>query len=691
MNINSFGTKLQQIVVMVLVALLILLIVFYGYMPDSYNYTVGSISESDIYATRTITDTYQTEYEALIAKNSVAAIFVRNEEISTSNVEDVDTFFTCVTQTRDLINNQTTGTFITEEVGLQNLKSSLRSKFNKNFDDTDLTVFIKMTRSAFSYIEDKGISMTEVLMMSNVNSDSIEGAINEQIESFKQTNPAYSAYADTLFNILTTIVQPNSTYDKAATEDAEDNAYQTAIDNPIVIERGTKIVSAGEVIDDHSLRLLEDLDLINKYGFDYYILARVAAYVILIFGACIFYISIKENDFKINLSVFYILIITYMIPIAASIYLSELSSMLVIELFFTAICAMYMGVSASIILSFSNLFLMWPVYSFDIDTMFVQAISIFVCSCVAGRQNKRFNSAAIIIVPTIAAELATIAFSFFSNATRTEYINAAMMTGLSTIGSLVIAVGLLPIYELFSNRVTPVRLIELSQPGHPILKRLFIEASGTYQHSMMVANLADSAAEAIGADALLCKVASYFHDIGKLENPMYFTENQQGGVNPHDSLTVMESVEIIISHPENGVKLARKHKLPEPIIKIIDEHHGTTYPGYFYNKACEEATAAGLDMPDPANFRYRGHIPSSRESAIVMLADTCEAAIRSSGKTDLDSCEALIRRLIKGKIDQDQLRESGLSFEDIEKIVESFKNFYAGAFHERIKYPENAN
>ena len=172
---------------------------------------------------------------------------------------------------------------------------------------------------------------------------------------------------------------------------------------------------------------------------------------------------------------------------------------------------------------------------------------------------------------------------------------------------------------------------------------------------------------------------------------MYFTENQQGGVNPHDSLTVMESVEIIISHPENGVKLARKHKLPEPIIKIIDEHHGTTYPGYFYNKACEEATAAGLDMPDPANFRYRGHIPSSRESAIVMLADTCEAAIRSSGKTDLDSCEALIRRLIKGKIDQDQLRESGLSFEDIEKIVESFKNFYAGAFHERIKYPENAN
>ena len=205
---------------------------------------------------------------------------------------------------------------------------------------------------------------------------------------------------------------------------------------------------------------------------------------------------------------------------------------------------------------------------------------------------------------------------------------------------------------------------------------------------MMVANLADSAAEAIGADSLLCKVAAYYHDIGKLENPEYFTENQHGGVNPHDNLTVMESVAIITKHPEDGVKLAKKERLPNAIIKIIDEHHGTTYPSYFYRKAVEDAKARGLEPPDVANFRYRGHIPSSRESAIVMLADTCEAAVRSMKTSDVAGAEQLIRVLIKDKIDQDQLINSGLSFDDVEKIIIAFKQVYAGVFHERIKYPE---
>ena len=246
----------------------------------------------------------------------------------------------------------------------------------------------------------------------------------------------------------------------------------------------------------------------------------------------------------------------------------------------------------------------------------------------------------------------------------------------------------MPIYELISNTASPVKLIALSQPGQQLLKRLFLEASGTYSHSMMVANLSDSAAEAIGADALLCKVASYYHDIGKLENPEYFTENQHDGINPHDSLPIMKSVEIITAHPENGIKLGRKEHLPQAILDIIDEHHGTTYPGYFYNKALNEAKAKGLEEPSIENFRYRGHIPSSMESAIVMLADTTEAAVRSMNLHDPKSAEDLIRKLVKAKIEQDQLINSGLSFDDIEKVILAFKQVYAGLFHERIKYPD---
>ena len=691
MNVNSFGTKLQQIIVMILVVLLVTLIVFYGYLPDSYNYSVGSISESDIYAARTITDNYQTEYDAYAARTKVPAIFVRNNEVASDNIARVELFFSRIDDSRDKYSNNGEIDQFSATVAVDNLCTELNNEFGKEFDKEVIKVFFTANKSTYSYIEYKGTSIVELLMNGDITEVELENAIVSQIDSFKETNPSYSIYGDALQSVFSLLLQPNSVFDEDATEDAENNAYRAALENPVMIERGAKIVGAGDVITEHTYQLLSDLDLISDSGFDYFILARVAVYIVIVFMACVFYISVKEFDFSIDLSVFYILIITFLIPVAASIYLSEISQMLVIEVFFTAICAMYMGISASIIFSVTNLLMIWPIYHFDIEMVIVQLVAIFICSCVAGKTKNHFNSASIIILPTLASVVASLAFNFFSNSARNEYINSAMMTCLSVIGSLVIAVGLLPIYELFSKRVTPIRLIELSQPGNPLLKRLFIEASGTYQHSLMVANLADSAAEAIGADALFCKTASYFHDIGKLENPEYFTENQHDGKNIHDELSIMESVQIITSHTEAGVRLARKNKLPEAIIKVIDEHHGTTYPGYFYNKACEEARAQGLDMPDVNNFRYRGRIPSSKESAIIMLADTCEAALRSAGKTDLDSCEALIRKLVKGKIEQDQLVDSGLSFDDIEKIIKSFRNFYAGAFHERIKYPENDN
>ena len=176
---------------------------------------------------------------------------------------------------------------------------------------------------------------------------------------------------------------------------------------------------------------------------------------------------------------------------------------------------------------------------------------------------------------------------------------------------------------------------------------------------MMVANLADSAAEAIGANPLLCKVGSYYHDIGKLERPEYFTENQANGVNPHDQLPVEKSIEIITAHPSDGLKLAKKFRLPMAIQNIILEHHGTTCPGYFYLKAQKEAEEKGEPMPPKENFSYKGSVPTTRESAIIMIADSCEAAVRSRGVHDVEEGEILFRKIIKSKIDEDQLVHSG--------------------------------
>jgi putative nucleotidyltransferase with HDIG domain len=382
------------------------------------------------------------------------------------------------------------------------------------------------------------------------------------------------------------------------------------------------------------------------------------------------------------------IMVTFMLPILASVYLAKFSALIIVSLFFTAIVSTYLGTRDGIILSVIETLMMWPLYNFDSEFIFVSVIGIIVTGTIAGKKNRTYNSASLIILPAIACVLSVVSYNAIFATTLRSFIESGVWTGVSAILSIILAIGVMPIVELFSKVVSPVKLIELSQPGNPLLKRLFLEAPGTYSHSMMVASLADAAADAIGADSLFCRVASYFHDIGKLENPNFFTENQVDGYNPHNDLTITDSVNIITAHTTDGVKLARKHHLPESFVKIIEEHHGNSYPGYFYYKACKEAEEAGLPAPDVNAFRYKGRIPSTRESAIIMISDTCEAAIRSNKLTDIVQIEELIRKLIKDKIDKDQLINSGLSFDDIEKIINAFKQVYAGTLHERIAYPQ---
>jgi len=330
-----------------------------------------------------------------------------------------------------------------------------------------------------------------------------------------------------------------------------------------------------------------------------------------------------------------------------------------------------------------------PMFNFDTEFILISIAGIFVSSMIAGQRSRKYNSASLILFTSLACSVASISVNLVLKSSRTEMFIGFIWAIIAGSVSVIAAIGFMPIFELISNTVSPVRLIDLSQPGNPLLKRLFVEAPGTSQHSMMVANLADSAAEAIGANPLLAKVGAYYHDIGKLEKPQYFTENQGDGQNPHDLLAPEESASIITAHPDQGVRLARKYRLPNAIVRIIQEHHGSTFQAYFYHKAKTMSAEGGLPEPQMNTFRYRCSIPSSRESAVVMLADTCEAAIKSTGITSLDAAEELFRKLIKQKIELDQLVNSGLSFNDIELIIRSFLQVYSGVFHERIKYPDD--
>ncbi|MGE5672966.1 MAG: HD family phosphohydrolase [Mycobacterium leprae] len=262
--------------------------------------------------------------------------------------------------------------------------------------------------------------------------------------------------------------------------------------------------------------------------------------------------------------------------------------------------------------------------------------------------------------------------------------------GLGAINGLVVAVlvtGALPFFENLFGVVTPLKLLELSNPNHPLLKRLLVEAPGSYHHTILVANLCEAAAEAIGADPVLARVGAYYHDIGKTKRPYFFVENQMGGENPHTKLPPSLSALIITSHVKDGLEMAREARLPKEVADFIPEHHGTTLVSYFYHMASKNGQSEYVLEED---FRYDGPKPRSKETAICMLADGCEAsvrAIRQKGPLTLEQLEQQVRRIIEDRLRQGQLDNCDLTLRELEGIAKTFVRVLSGVHHARVEYP----
>jgi putative nucleotidyltransferase with HDIG domain len=266
-------------------------------------------------------------------------------------------------------------------------------------------------------------------------------------------------------------------------------------------------------------------------------------------------------------------------------------------------------------------------------------------------------------------------------------VAAAASSGLL---SAALALGTLPFAEALGV-LTPFRLLELAHPARPLLRRLVLEAPGTYHHSLMVANLAEAACEAIGADALLARAGAYYHDVGKLRRPHFFVENQWNGRNPHDRLSPWVSAAVILRHVPDGVELARQAGLPEALIEFIRTHHGTTRIDFFYHKAREAAARAEAEGAPRAladeDFRYPGPLPRTRETAVVMLADAVEAAVRASREQTPEGIARVVGRIVDARLAEGQLDEASLTLREVGQIKAAFCRVFAGAYHARIEYP----
>lgn len=328
-------------------------------------------------------------------------------------------------------------------------------------------------------------------------------------------------------------------------------------------------------------------------------------------------------------------------------------------------------------------------------TLAVQSIPFLVINILtatvaimAGRAIRRRKEIFIICGKAwLASVIVILAFDLYENtAIPLSFVSALTSTFLFMALTAILVVGLLPMLESTFQILTDITLIEFMDPSNELLRRLTIEAPGTYQHSMVVGHLAESAAGSIGANGLFCRVATQYHDVGKLVNPQYFTENQLNGIDMHQLLTPLESAQVISAHVSEGVALARKVGLPEQFIDVIKEHHGTTLVYYFYHKQIEQM-GGDKSKVEKKDFRYSGPKPRTKESTIIMIADTLEAASRCLDFFNEESITNLVDQLISQKMEDGQFDESLLTFEELGIVKHTLTKTLVAASHPRIKYP----
>ncbi len=483
----------------------------------------------------------------------------------------------------------------------------------------------------------------------------------------------------------------NENFDPATTAAARRAAREAIKPVYHTIEDGQIIIRDGEVVTDLVLEELQALDLLQT-GVDWLQIGAAVLLVLLLVSTLTVYVAYFHPD--IWGSTRHLLLLGLIILVnALAVELALPQYILwpyILYVFPFAAAPMLVAVlldgQLALFISVFNAALVGFVAAGSLELAMLSGLGGMAAALLV-RQARRLNRFVWAGLATAVVAFATIlVFRVPAHAYLPSTLLALALASLvSGILAAVLAMGSFYILGALFDITTTLRLLELANPDQPLLKRLLVEAPGTYNHSLLVSNLAERAAEQIGADALLARVGGYYHDIGKVLRPYFFVENQMEGQNVHDQLDPISSAQVIISHVTDGLALARKHRLPQRIQDFIAQHHGSSLVTYFYHQACN-ASPDGL--VDAAPFRYPGPPPQTREAAIVMLADGAESIVRASREHTPDEIDRLVHNIINKRLTEGELDESNLTLQDLTRIRHAFVDVLQGMFHPRIEYPK---
>lgn len=566
-----------------------------------------------------------------------------------------------------------------------------------------------------TYIKIPRLTSQDIIEMKPVARDIVTRLMNDQItdaqtarakvaEQVSISSLSQRTAREVVQELVRLVITSNKFYDEDATKEAKVQARENTPN--VFIEQGDILVAKGQKITPELYALLDENGLLNNEVNYWPQLGLLLLSAMLSVGLLAFMrYSGGTSGFKYNNSQLLMLVLVFVITIIsmrlvavlqtdvrsyigflAPVAIGAMLIAMLLDMPLAYFCSILFSVLASVILNVQQNSI------FDFNFGFFAIVVSYVAIFATHRAGQRSTLLKGGIMVSLFGCL-TVFMQILLGGEAWKHVGTLYSVGFAFAGGLltaVLVIGLMPFFEATFGILSALKLVELSNPNHPLLRKLLTETPGTYHHSVMVGNLSEAAAEAIGADGLLCRVGSYYHDIGKTKRPFYFIENQNNMENPHDSIEPKLSKSIIVAHARDGVEMQREYKLPKPIRDIAEQHHGTTFLHYFYHKALKLAEEKGVE-PDftEEDFRYPGPKAQSKESAVVGIADSVEAAVRSLRKPTVLQVETMIEKIIKSRLDDHQFDECDLTIKELDIIARTLKETVMGIFHSRIEYPED--
>lgn len=665
-------------VVAVCVFLFVVALISVEISPFGYRILAGKPSPRDVVAPKTVQyiDEVRTEEQRKAAAEAVQDVYIRDNNVAGQVEKNLEEFFAAVEMV-DAMNST-----------LQEKVDQLVGMFPGEIDAAEAEDMLSLQVQQRRSVEDASLEVTRRVMEDRVTSDTIDEALlnTEAIAAEISTDPGVQSLAA---RIAASYVQPNSVIDEKETDKRREAAREAVTTVITTRLEGEVILAKDDMVTAEQVAVLKSLGF-KKPTFTPVNLLYFGVFVLLLLGAVSMFLAKKKRviyDSPGLLALLGALVIVYtmlakIIAIAAG-YLSPSWGYLMPIAAVAIIVAVLMDTSIAIVIVVVCSLMTGVVSGGNYSLAAFAMIGGFLPAMMVSRRSSRHELRRAGVYTSLwvaAAALGTTAITQFRQSvllnTSIGFANGFLCT--------IVAMGLLPFLETTFRVTTNTWLLELASPEQELLKELSMKAPGTYSHSVMVANLAESAARETGSDPLSARIAAYYHDVGKLKRPQFFIENQPENNSPHDNIGPNLSALVITAHVKDGMEMVRKHHLPPDIVDVIEQHHGTSLVSFFYDRAVKSADGETVDID---RFRYHFAKPKSKTAGILLLADAVEATARSLNRPSAGAIKQMVNRIVDAKISDGQLDESSITFSDVSKIKAVFANILISAYHPRIEYP----